>query len=365
MQNFDNLVEYSKLYEKRTLGSWTQGFKKIQKDLNLNFFFISTFGMGIGVFFPIVDNLYKNHKLNFDLSKGDVIMLTICAISIIVNENKDVISKLTKKLKEKKLDHLLDDTITAIKSVKNIILKALLKLGNAISGNAGLLDLLAYTALLVPTMDILNKLVIENNIGVDTIEQISNILSSGDAAITVGFSIVTLIAKHLMNSLLNRLKNIIKPKKEKVTESISVIDRNISVYNIPMMNNFELDMLKKLKTPQKISELSKKNRIKVHDILEYISDFNKYGFIVQTNNKEIKLTDKAKEYLDYVDNYEREVLDAIKQKRDLNKALKSLSDNNVNKFKQTVNNLFFKKSLKSFDLKKESKKIMNFESFNS
>jgi hypothetical protein len=47
MQYLDTFDNYYELNEKRTIGSWMQGLKKVQKDLKLNLFFISTFGIVI------------------------------------------------------------------------------------------------------------------------------------------------------------------------------------------------------------------------------------------------------------------------------------------------------------------------------
>ena len=225
MNYLQEFSEYYSINEAKSLSGWRRIFNKIKKDLNLNFYFISTFGMGIAVFYPVIDNLIQNHKLNMELSKENIVMLTICAIGILINENKESINKLKEKLKEKNLLGLLDNIVDSLKSIKNILIKIFLKLGKTLTTGGGFLDLLAYTSLLVPAMKILNQLIIENGIDFSQLNDIVSTMGHG-IGLSVAVSVGSLLAKQFLTNLFNRVKKLIgwqgetelKPVSEKMIE---------------------------------------------------------------------------------------------------------------------------------------------------
>jgi hypothetical protein len=186
------------LNEKLNLTSWQKLTNKIQKDLGLNLFFVSTFGIGISVFYPLVENILK--KENIDISKPDIVLITLCSISILVNENKSSITKMKEIIKEKKLSEYLSKALKSIESTKNIIIKVLLKLGETVTVDSGLIDLFAYTNILVPSISLINKLITETNISTNDFINIG---------IGLGISVVSLAAKEFIKNLFNRIKNYI------------------------------------------------------------------------------------------------------------------------------------------------------------
>lgn len=201
------------LNEKVNLKGWKRLFSKIKKDLNLNFFFISTFGMTIEAFFPVIAELFENQNLKFDLSKTQICLLTITAITILIKENKESIKKLKEKLKEENIFNLLEDTIKAIKSIKNILGNIFVKLGHLLVAPGSLMDLFAYTALLLPSITIFKNIIQQEGI------TINNIIGLG---LSYSLALGTLIGKQLIKKLIDKIKKVLG--KKEINESKKILN---------------------------------------------------------------------------------------------------------------------------------------------
>jgi hypothetical protein len=216
--------------------------KSLSRDLKFNYNLVLTFGTGIKAMIPVVDNLIKNSKLNIELTTENLVLLTITALSITYLEEKNnrigseeiecldcegtgfenptndlddnpcsiclgygsIKSKVTKKdtdtlLAELKLrgigDNIVKKVITCFKSIGNIFKIIFRNTPYIISG---FLDMLGYTAILLPSMNAISALIGEYHFNIDTLP--ANLLS-------VGLGIGTFLAKNGFNYLVNKLKD--------------------------------------------------------------------------------------------------------------------------------------------------------------
>jgi hypothetical protein len=191
--------------------------KKILSDLKLDTKLVLTFGSGIASLYPIVGEMMQNMSLtNIDLSKQSIVLLTIAAITIIFLEEKkakspeqeDTLTKDSKSLLEELRmrgigDGIVKKVIKAINGVKNIFTTIAKHLGAAVGG---VIDMFAYTAILIPIMNGVFHIIGKYDMGVDQVVQNFFSLSIG---------VATRIAKHGLVELLDRLRKLISPKSKR------------------------------------------------------------------------------------------------------------------------------------------------------
>lgn len=191
--------------------------KSILNDLGINLKFVATFGFAISGLYPIVEGLMKNMNLSsVELTPNNIVMITLAAVSVIFIEERD--SRLNDKQKlnlEKDTKSLLTELklngigngivkklVQSLKSIKNIANIILKHSGKAIES---IVDMFAYTSLLVPILNAVNFIINKYDLTMDTL--IQNL--SG-----IGMGILTLIVKHGVKEILKRL-GISKVKKKK------------------------------------------------------------------------------------------------------------------------------------------------------
>lgn len=204
-------------------------YKKVQRkvisDLKLNFRFIGTFGTGIGAFYPIVESLMVNLGKGIDITSDVVVLSTLCALTIIYLEEKKY-----KDSKEEK--DLIDDSKSMLEELKmrgvgNGIIKKLVKAFQAIKGIFltisrhteavvnGLIDMFAYTSLLIPVLNGVYYVINKYDLNIDTLIQNFIGLSIG-----VG----TIIAKHGISLIISKIKDKFPINKKEVVDDIEVSD---------------------------------------------------------------------------------------------------------------------------------------------
>jgi hypothetical protein len=218
-------------------------FQKIKDDLGLNSRLIPTFGFGIGGFYPIVESIMRLE--GFQISKRSVVLLTLAAISILIigdgkkkqskNSTEDAErAKVIEDINVKVLQELnqtvspncstgespiLKKAVSIIKqfyhSFWSKIFKGELKktLSGARSGIksawestkhgfnqtvGGLIDMLAYTAMLIPVMNVLDNAI--NNF--PDLFKTAQILPENLLAFAVGVGVV--VAKHGIAKIISR-----------------------------------------------------------------------------------------------------------------------------------------------------------------
>ena len=218
-------------------------FQKIKDDLGLNSRLIPTFGFGIGGFYPIVESIMRLE--GFQISKRSVVLLTLAAISILIigdgkkkqskNSTEDAErAKVIEDINVKVLQELnqtvspncstgespiLKKAVSIIKqfyhSFWSKIFKGELKktLSGARSGiksawesakhgfnqtAGGLIDMLAYTAMLIPVMNVLDNAI--NNF--PDLFKTAQILPENLLAFAAGVGVV--VAKHGIAKIISR-----------------------------------------------------------------------------------------------------------------------------------------------------------------
>lgn len=217
-------------------------FQKIKDDLGLNSRLIPTFGFGISGFYPIVESIMRLE--GFEVSKRSVVLLTLAAISIIIigdgkkKNNKtpedferdmvvdDINVKVLQELNQtvspnsstgqspilKKVVSIiksfyesfwkkifkgnLKSTLTGIKSKIKLTWDSVKSAFNQAAG--GLIDMLAYTSMLIPIMNVLDNAI--NNF--PDLFKTAQILPENLLAFAAGIGVV--VAKHGVAKLISK-----------------------------------------------------------------------------------------------------------------------------------------------------------------
>jgi hypothetical protein len=205
--------------------------KSLSSDLKFNYGLVLTFGAGIKAIYPIVENLIKNGNLKIDLTPESILLLSITALAITYLEEQnnksgdtDVIcpdcngdnkkckscegkghikSIVTKNdaqtlLEELKLrgigNGIVKKLVKCLKSIGNIV-KILFK--NTPYVIRGLMEMFAYTSILIPTMNGISAMVGNYKLDLDTLP--ANFTS-------LGIGIAMFLAKNGFTYVLNKLK---------------------------------------------------------------------------------------------------------------------------------------------------------------
>ena len=189
--------------------SYEKVAKKVISDLKLNFSLIATFGAGIGALYPVVQGIMTNMNLDsFNLNQESIVLLTLAAVTITYLEEKKFKSaeeeeQLTKDsksmLEELKMrgfgNGIVKKLMKSLESIKNIFSIIGKHLG-AVVGS--IIDMFAYTSLLIPIMNGIMFIIHKYDLNLETLPQ--NFLG---LAVGVG----TIIAKHGIVEIINRIKN--------------------------------------------------------------------------------------------------------------------------------------------------------------
>ena len=169
-------------------------FQKTLNDMGVQLQFVGTFGFGISGMFGFVKELLEGQYPT--LSEGEIILIFLSALSYLsINTIKDI-QRLREEVKGRGLGGYVNKVVELLKDFENISLKVAEKAGFTVSSLA---ELLGYTFLLVPILDITNRIIGE--VGFD-IGAMSSYLKG--ALVSVGIFYI----KNLFNSLVLRLKKI-------------------------------------------------------------------------------------------------------------------------------------------------------------
>jgi hypothetical protein len=218
----DFLNSFDKMITESDETSYKKVQNKIVSDLKLNTQFILTFGIGIGTFYPIVDKLMRNMNIDsIELTPDKVVLLTLAALTIIYIEEKkfksdkeeEVLTKDSKSmLEELKMmgigNGIVKKLIKALQSIKGIFSIISKHLGAVVGG---FIDMFAYTGMLIPIMNGILYIVGKYDLNIDTL--IQNFIG---LAMGVG----TIIAKHGITEIVNKLKDKFSINKKKVIDEI-------------------------------------------------------------------------------------------------------------------------------------------------
>lgn len=209
-QNVDDAYEFLENIKIKLLESDRQKsfINKIISDLGINFTLAAKFGGGVTLFSPLVKSLIENGNIQIETSLENIALLTITTFSIIYLESKK------EELEPWQLEELRKDSKTLLtelklKGIGGGIVKKFIKVFDSISNifnyifkslgvvSQGILDIISYTAILVPFMNGVNYIIGKYDLSLDNF--IGNFLS-------LGVGITSLIAKHGLDYIRKKIE---------------------------------------------------------------------------------------------------------------------------------------------------------------
>lgn len=162
--------------------------KDLIDDLKLAPKLIFTFGSGITAFYGPIKELLKSGGLS--VSDENVILLILTSLCLLTGQPD--VKKLVSKVKEEGLYPTLKGINNFISETKDLI-NGIIK--NTLGVSYSLLDILGFTFLLVPTMDVLSKLINDYGLTIGNI----NTLFTG-----LLLSVTTYSIKAIVNKIKNK-----------------------------------------------------------------------------------------------------------------------------------------------------------------
>jgi hypothetical protein len=141
--------------------------KKVMGDMGISTGFLFQFGTGIGAFMRPVTELLNGNGVS--MNQEEVALLIITAFAIMLTNSNVEIGKLTQAVKDKGLEVHLGSVTKFILSVKKLMGVIGEKIGRAVHT---LSDVLGFTFILVPAMNVLKELINNYGIGMDDIGQL-------------------------------------------------------------------------------------------------------------------------------------------------------------------------------------------------
>jgi hypothetical protein len=124
--------------------------------------FIFSFGTGIGAFYDTVKSLLEG--AGFHMSEYQIYLLIITAIAIIIGDSSS--ERLVEKTKEEGIYAVLNDVKSYILNTEKLINTVTKK---TLGVTYSLSDILAFTALLVPTMNLMSQVINDYGLNVKTV----------------------------------------------------------------------------------------------------------------------------------------------------------------------------------------------------
>ena len=231
-EDLSNFIANPTILESAEKNSQIDGIlKKLSQDLKFNYGLVFTFGVGVRVMYPIVEGLIKNGNLKVEATTENIVLVCIAALTItyleesknsagdtevpcdcevkksdceICNGTGMIKSKVSKRdartiLEELKLrgigNGIVKKMVECFKFLGSI-LKTLFR--NTPYVINGLIDMLAYTAILVPVMNGISAIVGKYDLTIDS-------LMGNAAAISLG--VTTFLAKYGFDWLVKKFKD--------------------------------------------------------------------------------------------------------------------------------------------------------------
>lgn len=194
--------------------------QRLQKDLKFNYGLVFTFGVGVRLMMPIVDNLIKNGNIKVELNVENLVLISLAALTITYLEeskNKSGDAEVPCSCKEVKSDCKVCGGSGMIKSIvtkqdaRTLLEELKLKgIGNGIVQKLvecfkffgkifkplfthsakiinGLIDMLAYTSILLPAMNAILSVIGKYELTMDTLQ---------GNALAMGLGISSFLAKY-------------------------------------------------------------------------------------------------------------------------------------------------------------------------
>jgi len=194
-----NNIDTELLLEGININKYQFATKKLMSEIGFNIYNVGTFGVSITALYPIIQNLMTTGKFVIPNTIENVVLLTICAVTVLVKENKEKAKKLIDYAFSKGVTQKdLDTVINIITTTKGLFSEIAQNFGKVISTFS---EMLSYTALLVPFSMVLNNLILNGTIT-------SELLSQSLPAIIV--SIGAMGFKLLLNRIMHKLEIVIQ-----------------------------------------------------------------------------------------------------------------------------------------------------------
>jgi hypothetical protein len=141
--------------------------KKVLNDFGIGAGFIFQFGTGIGAFMRPVTELLNGNGVS--MSQEEVALLIITAFTIMLSNSSVELGRLIKVLKDRGLDIHLGSVTKFILNVKKLMGVIGEKIGRTVHTLA---DVLGFTFMLVPTMNVLKEIINDYGVSMDNLGQL-------------------------------------------------------------------------------------------------------------------------------------------------------------------------------------------------
>lgn len=201
IESINNLQESDLeiILENFNIGEYQRAAKKLISEIGFNLYSVGTYGVSVAALYPVIHKLMETGKFDMSPSVQNVVLLTICAITVLIKENKDKAQNLILFANKKGMTQDdLDKVVNQIKTTKGLFAEVALNFGKVISTFT---DMLAYTSLLVPFSMVLGSLISQGRIDTE-------IFSQSIPALEVSMGAMGL--KLLLNKIMHKLEILIK-----------------------------------------------------------------------------------------------------------------------------------------------------------
>lgn len=163
---------FNNMFEKIFLKEESGGVKsnlvnRVAQDFKLNTSFMMTYGVGISGFIGPVITLLENK--NIKVTEYDATLLLIAAFYILLNGSKEEINLIREELKKKDLDKEVKGVLNFVSKSLNLLKIIGKKVGVVITT---LTDVLAFTFLSVPVMNMLKDYAADKGFNIDRVEEL-------------------------------------------------------------------------------------------------------------------------------------------------------------------------------------------------
>ena len=175
-------------------------FQNTLNDLATQLKFVGTFGFGITGLYETVQDLLEGRYPSLD--EQEIILIFLTALTYLSITVIDDVKKIREEIKNRGLSTYVRQTVETLKDIENIAIKVGEKAGFVVSSLA---ELLGYIFLLVPILDVVNKIIDQESLDIVTLGiYLKSLLSS------IGIFYI----KNLFNNLIIKLKSKRNKKEE-------------------------------------------------------------------------------------------------------------------------------------------------------
>ena len=180
---------YEKILREETNGTEDNStFHKVLNELGIGTKFIFQFGTGIGSLIGPVTGILNNSGLS--LSEEDICLLILTSLAILITNSSEDVSKLYNEVISRGLGKHVASVSKFILSTKKLMSYVGKQIGEVVHT---LSDVLGFTFMLVPTMDVLKELI--NTHSIDT---------SDISRLMYGLSLASL--SYYVKTIINKIK---------------------------------------------------------------------------------------------------------------------------------------------------------------